>query len=78
MKTEGKGKWNYGLEIIMILLGLLFLSPFYFLLANSVKSFGKFSVMRRPGRPNSSGPTTRRPGSWPVSRKPSGTRLSLQ
>ncbi|MDF9845334.1 MULTISPECIES: carbohydrate ABC transporter permease [unclassified Paenibacillus] len=41
MKTEGKGKWNYGLEIIMILLGLLFLSPFYFLLANSVKSFGE-------------------------------------
>ncbi|WP_342564387.1 carbohydrate ABC transporter permease [Paenibacillus sp. FSL R7-0345] len=41
MKTEGKGKWNYGLEVIMILLALLFLSPFYFLLANSVKSFGE-------------------------------------
>ncbi|WP_151733262.1 carbohydrate ABC transporter permease ['Paenibacillus yunnanensis' Narsing Rao et al. 2020] len=40
MKEEGK-RWNFGLEIIMILLALLFLSPFYFLLANSVKSFGE-------------------------------------
>ncbi|WP_150265114.1 carbohydrate ABC transporter permease [Paenibacillus tepidiphilus] len=40
MKEEGK-RWNFGLEIIMILLALLFLSPFYFLLVNSVKSFGE-------------------------------------
>lgn len=34
-------RWPFVTEIVMILLALLFLSPFYFLLANSVKSFGE-------------------------------------
>lgn len=41
MNAKAKGRWNIGIEVIMILLALLFLSPFYFLLANSVKSFGE-------------------------------------
>lgn len=41
MKPTEKKRWNIGTEVIMILLALLFLSPFYFLLANSVKSFGE-------------------------------------
>ncbi|MEK3687633.1 ABC transporter permease subunit [Paenibacillus sp. LMG 31459] len=41
MNAKSKGRWNIGIEVIMILLALLFLSPFYFLLANSVKSFGE-------------------------------------
>ncbi|MBY9078540.1 carbohydrate ABC transporter permease [Paenibacillus sp. HN-1] len=41
MTEKKKSRWNFGTEIVMILLALLFLSPFYFLLANSVKSFGE-------------------------------------
>ncbi|ETT60603.1 binding-protein-dependent transport systems inner membrane component [Paenibacillus sp. FSL R7-277] len=41
MNAKTKSRWNIGIEVIMILLALLFLSPFYFLLANSVKSFGE-------------------------------------
>lgn len=41
MKPTEKKRWNIGTEVLMILLALLFLSPFYFLLANSVKSFGE-------------------------------------
>ncbi|WP_379163601.1 carbohydrate ABC transporter permease [Paenibacillus sp. sgz5001063] len=41
MNAKSKSRWNIGIEVIMILLALLFLSPFYFLLANSVKSFGE-------------------------------------
>ncbi|MEK4853494.1 carbohydrate ABC transporter permease [Paenibacillus sp. FSL H7-0756] len=41
MNAKTKNRWNIGIEVIMILLALLFLSPFYFLLANSVKSFGE-------------------------------------
>lgn len=41
MNAKSKGRWNIGIEVFMILLALLFLSPFYFLLANSVKSFGE-------------------------------------
>ncbi|AWB46044.1 sugar ABC transporter permease [Paenibacillus sp. CAA11] len=41
MTEQAKKRWNIGTEIIMALIALLFLSPFYFLLANSVKSFGE-------------------------------------
>ncbi|NQX47530.1 carbohydrate ABC transporter permease [Paenibacillus tritici] len=41
MNAKSKSRWNIGIEVIMILLALLFLSPFYFLIANSVKSFGE-------------------------------------
>ncbi|ETT33645.1 MULTISPECIES: carbohydrate ABC transporter permease [unclassified Paenibacillus] len=41
MNAKTKSRWNIGIEVMMILLALLFLSPFYFLLANSVKSFGE-------------------------------------
>ncbi|MHA6534030.1 carbohydrate ABC transporter permease [Paenibacillus sp. BAC0078] len=41
MNAKSKGRWNIGIEVLMILLALLFLSPFYFLIANSVKSFGE-------------------------------------
>lgn len=41
MNAKTKGRWNIGIEVIMILLALLFLSPFYFLIANSLKSFGE-------------------------------------
>lgn len=41
MNAKTKSRWNIGIEVVMILLALLFLSPFYFLLANSVKSFGE-------------------------------------
>ncbi|GIP28192.1 sugar ABC transporter permease [Paenibacillus sp. J23TS9] len=37
--TRRRGKW-FAAEIIMILFALVFLVPFYFLLVNSVKSFG--------------------------------------
>lgn len=43
METTAK-KFNFPLlliEVIVILLGLLFLVPFYFLLANSVKSYSE-------------------------------------
>lgn len=43
METTAK-KFNVPLllvEVIVILLGLLFLVPFYFLLANSVKSYSE-------------------------------------
>jgi raffinose/stachyose/melibiose transport system permease protein len=41
MNAKSKSRWNIGIEVVMILLALLFLAPFYFLLANSVKSFGE-------------------------------------
>ncbi|MFP4977626.1 carbohydrate ABC transporter permease [Paenibacillus sp. CN-4] len=41
MNAKAKARWNIGTEVLMILLALLFLSPFYFLLSNSVKSFGE-------------------------------------
>lgn len=41
MNAKSKSRWNIGTEVLMILLAILFLSPFYFLLANSVKSFGE-------------------------------------
>lgn len=37
--TRRRGKW-FAAEIMMILFALVFLVPFYFLLVNSVKSFG--------------------------------------
>ncbi|WP_238652619.1 carbohydrate ABC transporter permease [Paenibacillus piscarius] len=41
MNAKTTSRWNIGIEVIMILLALLFLSPFYFLIANSLKSFGE-------------------------------------
>ncbi len=40
METKSR-KGNFVIEIIMILVALLFLAPFYFLFTNSVKSFGE-------------------------------------
>lgn len=41
MNAKTTSRWNIGIEVVMILLALLFLSPFYFLIANSLKSFGE-------------------------------------
>ncbi|GIP53974.1 carbohydrate ABC transporter permease [Paenibacillus vini] len=40
METRSRGR-NFVIEIIMALVALVFLAPFYFLFANSVKSFGE-------------------------------------
>lgn len=41
MNAKTTSRWNIGIEVVMVLLALLFLSPFYFLIANSLKSFGE-------------------------------------